>query len=265
MADDTLTTAKAADGFSTESPIRAFTDFQVAGNYAIGKGFRPSLAHLSRYLDAMERKEGWALVQVILPINADNDPTIIFVKLTINAAFDLPREPRFSTGGVMEYEKPNTELRHIGDHIGSLEAGARAVLAPFADDPTNPKHYNGRECADIGERLSANGYQVLKYCWRLGKKDDPCVELGKALWYLKSEFDLIQSLGGGSKFHPIKSGIRPEHRETFLEDRLTNQSEFTKTIARALWAGYDLRGIYPIRVAIEEHRNRLDCGNGLAI
>lgn len=53
------------DRFTNESPIRAFTDWQTTGNYALGKGFRPSLQHMVEYLDAMERKEGWALMQVL--------------------------------------------------------------------------------------------------------------------------------------------------------------------------------------------------------
>ncbi len=55
----------APDRFTNESPIRAFTDWKASGNYALGKGFRPSLQHMVEYLDAMERKEGWALVQVL--------------------------------------------------------------------------------------------------------------------------------------------------------------------------------------------------------
>lgn len=82
---DTLIAAKQADGFKSESPIRAFTDFQVSGSYAIGKGFRPSMAHLSRYLDAMEAKEGWRLVQIILPDNDAADPTILFHKVGVPA------------------------------------------------------------------------------------------------------------------------------------------------------------------------------------
>lgn len=53
------------DGFAHESPIRAFTDWTVNGRYAIGKGFRPSLQHLTVYLDAMDRLEGWSLLQVL--------------------------------------------------------------------------------------------------------------------------------------------------------------------------------------------------------
>lgn len=58
------------------------------------------------------------------------------------------------------------------------------------NDPINPAHYNGTACATIGERLSANSYQVLKYNWRLGKKDDPVIEVGKSIWYLDREITL---------------------------------------------------------------------------
>lgn len=58
------------------------------------------------------------------------------------------------------------------------------------NDPVNPKHYAGTECAQIGERLTGNSYQVLKYNWRLGKKDAATVELGKSIWYLDRELEL---------------------------------------------------------------------------
>lgn len=66
------------DGFTHESPIRAFTDWTVNGRYAIGKGFRPSLQHLTVYLDAMERLEGWALLQVLEA--ASGSPSFVFRK-----------------------------------------------------------------------------------------------------------------------------------------------------------------------------------------
>ena len=245
MTDDSLIAAKAADGFKSESPIRAFTDFQVAGSYAIGKGFRPSLAHLTRYLDAMLAKEGWGVLQIILPRDSDGEPTILFERAI----------PADGLAGL---------LTTGSDAIGPF--GADSILATppvLLGDPINPRHYDGRECADLGERMSANAYQVLKYCWRLGKKDDPCVELGKALWYLKSEFDLVQLLPENTVSKPMLVGIADP--QAFLEERIEAQSSFTQDIARMLWAGYDLRGIFPIRVAIEDHRNHLDCGRGLAI
>jgi hypothetical protein len=72
----TLYTEPKPDGFQHESPIRAFTDWTVNGRYAIGKGFRPSLAHLTVYLDAMESKEGWQLVQILEA--ASRSPSMLF-------------------------------------------------------------------------------------------------------------------------------------------------------------------------------------------
>ena len=59
-------------------------------------------------------------------------------------------------------------------------------------DPVNPNHYKRGEieCIDAMESaLTADefrGYlkgQVIKYTWRLGLKDDPEIEIGKAIWY----------------------------------------------------------------------------------
>lgn len=107
---ENLIAAKAADGFKTESPIRAFTDFQVSGTVAIGKGFRPSLAHLSRYLDAMEAKEGWAFVQIILPRDSDGDPTILFRKTVLELTSDMQILP----------EEADLTIRKIVIGLGQL-------------------------------------------------------------------------------------------------------------------------------------------------
>lgn len=74
-----LLTEPKPDNFASESPIRAFTDWQVDGCYALGKGFRPSLAHITNYLDAMRIKEGWKLVQVFEP--GSNAPSFLFEKV----------------------------------------------------------------------------------------------------------------------------------------------------------------------------------------
>lgn len=73
---ETLYAAPLPDGFTHESPIRAFTDWAVNGRYAIGKGFRPSLQHLTVYLDAMERLENWRLVQILE--SASQTPSFVF-------------------------------------------------------------------------------------------------------------------------------------------------------------------------------------------
>jgi hypothetical protein len=94
------------------------------------------------------------------------------------------------------------------------------------DDPINPKHYGGTACADIGERLSANSYQVLKYCWRLGQKDAALVELGKAKWYLEREIDL-GLLGVNTR--PWKL---PDSE--FFEARLAGRDPFVVQVAKNL-------------------------------
>lgn len=132
------------------------------------------------------------------------------------------------------------------------------------DDPLNPHHYNGRECADIGERLSANGYQILKYCWRLGKKDDPCQELGKALWYLESEIALLSMKGHPNDRMSNRRGLKGD-TDQWVYGRLNGQSEFTRKVALFLWDGYNIQSIGKLKAMIADHKATLDCGHGLAI
>lgn len=418
------------DEFKTESPLRAFASFDMMGLYLIAKGFRPSLGHLTRYLDAMEKKEGWQFVQLLEA--ATGAPTIIFRQSkgdlleqftgseamietlreqlnkghtriqtwSIHAAHpDAPawidpekeEEARkhmsrlgLSLGGEEVYphpleapygdftltikgldpekiiwnrvqwrgeieklfqaarERPHhvkvkdflrrenvTNMSHyyrtasvasvlrlidmfegwdaysldeyISDDalftaIGWTNPKARKACNtdPYAavaaairetevtsspvdvkveqmepgtrivDDPLNPNHYNGRECADIGERLSANGYQILKYCWRLGKKDDPCQELGKALWYLESELALMRAKGHPNRRTANKRGIAGD-TDQWIYGRLNGQSEFTQRVALFLWNGYDSETLQRLKAIIADHKATLDCGHGLAL
>jgi len=402
---DTLHQEPERDQFKSESPIRAFTDWQVNGRYALGKGFRPSLQHVVPYLEAMERKEGWRIVQVLEA--GTQTPSFLFRCVReasddelreryAHLDFQLPAKVatglRQVTGDMVHAIKgttwphkrkeefygfadrvngyaaeleaarePGTEevviqtypldirehpafadkwtdhgsdidipvayheeaLRFIADKRGmdadrlvadfmlyfkernqpnqvshktfyqqlqfilpaaktlelkqlidqfrvSKQSPVEVTSAPpvsaIGDDPINPKHYAGRECADIGERLTANGYQILKYCWRLGKKDDPCQELGKAIWYGESESELLRVLAraqGWRAVRPNVTGIKDS--AAFLEDRIADQPQFTQNIARMLWAGYSQRQLQAILEAINEHRFHLDCGRGLAI
>lgn len=432
------------DNFEHESPIRAFTTWMVQGQYAIGKGFRPSLQHTATYLDAMERREGWRIVQIL---EADEQvPSFLFrqvrhvpddvliSRMTADPDFqqrlrDLlkdapPLSPmmpeiaekhgvvlgryigptcadpdcRFSASRHMHIDPPYENLdqlagfaeagrkidearvasefidatcKHEGkrsypttgdgkevtfchdcgrnieidgrtlgtrevpfdathDEIremmnkgafdnppskgctvcgepvptphcpiqvcptkGSIDPEKEKLADKIAerdgftparnlagqvqewgfvnhtkDDPINPKHYNGRECADIGERLSANGYQILKYCWRLGKKDDPCQELGKAVWYGESELKYllaVESSGYTSDFHmkPFTHDLGDEAR-AFLEDRIAECSQFTQNVARMLWHGYNRRKLQCILETINEERHHRECGTGAA-
>lgn len=280
MSDDSLTTPKRKDGFEHESPIRAFTDFKVSGGVAIGKGFRPSLSHLSSYLDAMERKEGWAFAQIVLPVNEASDPTIIFRKMpgVRHITVDGVPVPIYMPPGTLAPDLQRDVAAHFTrdeqDAISRALAEPDAVVEsadgktivehysiPTKAETSTPTHYSGRACADIGERLSANAFAILRYCWRVGQKDDPCVEMDKALWYADSEIALLHKLD--TIFEPRITDL--DDPQGFLEDRICDESDFTKNIARMLWHGYDRRLFQRVKEAIGEHRFHLDCGRGLAI
>lgn len=169
---------------------------------------------------------------------------------------------------MLERESKSASDSKVVEHI-VYKAGERTVhevnIESKSDDPLNPSHYNGRECADIGERLTPNGYQILKYCWRLGKKDDPCQELGKALWYLDSERNIISLSFGENTMVPNFAGIEAKDRLNYLLDRTANQSQFTADVARFLWNGYTWRDLDKLQAMIADHKAHLDCGHGLAI
>lgn len=305
------------DEFKHESPIRAFTTWSVQGLYALGKGFRPSLAHLVPYLNAMEDKEGWRLVQVLEA--ATGSPSFIF-RLEREPSddelraryphldFQLPAKVatglRQVTGDMVHAIKGTTwphrrkeefygfadrvngyaaeleaEEPYVRNREGFEEAGRKidqaremdAVMAAappaeaIADDPINPKHYGGTACADIGELLTANSYQVLKYNWRLGEKDDPCQEIDKSMWYLDREIALLSE---GNVF------ISGEHRlpdHVFFDRRLEGRSEHTKEVARKLisWNRYGkVETLRLLRKLLLEKRDTFTCpgiGRGLAI
>lgn len=243
MSDDTLTPSPVPDRFEHESPLRAFSEWNEEGLYAIGKGLRPSAKHLPVYLDAIERKEGWQLVQMLLDDHGAfrsaifrRDPAKVVETIEIygvtaprpypalaNPAFGAP----FGTSPVEEgrdvYE---TMAGHINQQAEKV-VDERQIKDGMRDDPVNPKHYGGTACAEIGERLTANCYQVLKYCWRLGEKDDPKIELGKAIWYAKRE----QALGlpRSRKGAPL-SGMK----QSFVVER-TRRQKWRRQIALMLW------------------------------
>lgn len=145
------------------------------------------------------------------------------------------------------------------------ECKAEIVYDAGKFDDANPEHYNGWECGDIGERLTANGYQILKYCWRLGKKDDPCKELGKALRYLDREMDYLKVAFPYNTITPIVVDIEPKERLNYLLNRTANQSQFTADVARFLWDGYTVKDLPKLKAIIADHKAQLDCGHGLAI
>lgn len=126
----------------------------------------------------------------------------------------------------------------------------------MTDDPINPAHYAGRACADIGERLSANGYQILKYCWRLNKKDAAIIELGKAAWYAHSESLLLSAMSTVyPDLHTQAFIYDLKSPNMFLVDRIEDQPLFTQNIARMLWNGYNMQKLQRIVEAINEERH----------
>lgn len=284
---DTLHQEPERDQFKTESPIRAFTTWTVQGLYALGKGFRPSLAHLVPYLHAMESKEGWQLVQVLEA--GSQTPSFIFRQSRVIPDEVLIDRLRGDDGFKQQIrdllllspaDPIMPELR--GDHFSDdVDPASRDPLPPIsaigveptppteaigADDPINPRHYNGTACAEIGELLSANSYQVLKYNWRLGEKDSPCVEISNSLWYLDRELAMIAE---GHTFIPGDDRL-PDH--TFFDHRLQGRSEHTVKIARSLisWNRYgNPETLKLLRRVLQGELDRLDgCkdwGDGLAI
>lgn len=455
-----LFVSKKLDNFEHESPIRAFTTFDVCGHYAIGKGFRPSMQHLAKYLDAMQRKEYWWLVQILF---GDTEPTLVFrhhplqsrpYKFPFNwpddddqalerfvgkspalgmpyspeAAFDWKTDPyevlaelirksdngeevtsidaaariakrelrsieipvgaeqiavtsdgrlivdgvelttaepdakeqckpRFDTKcefsgftplseaeriaardrgfpnsviiGYQEYAAGPLELSGDQEDYGDCDPPERpsitirsddidpekfgAVFAPDGDfvpmkmetiaafeghtdacsfvthgmacdckpvvqddnryahfkigtdgmreieiredDPVNPKHYDGTACAEIGELLSANSYQVLKYNWRLGGKDNECVEIDKSIWYLDREIALFKN----ADLEFVVSEL-PDYR--WFDARLEGQPQHTVTVARALisWNRYGrIATLKTLRRVILSHRLTFEC------
>lgn len=129
----------------------------------------------------------------------------------------------------------------------------------MADDPINPAHYAGRACADIGERLTANGYQILKYVWRLGRKDSALVELGKAMWYADSEHKMLTMLdkvGRSIRTAPLVLGLADP--DNFLLERVENEPMFTREIAVLLWEGYNTERVRVIYARLERERAKYE-------
>jgi len=159
---------KKADGFKTESPIRAFADFQVAGTVAIGKGFRPSLAHLAKYLGAMEEKEGWRVVQVMLS-NAGGDPTIIFHRDSEHAV--MPEMQPVTIRGKCDAEMMHDYLKGLGWSLVVDTDKLIIYKATVPDLPFNPRavQFEVREIKNPEEP----DYTGRRY-WRdrLGSEDD---------------------------------------------------------------------------------------------
>lgn len=185
MPDETLIAAAEPDRFTHESPIRAFTDFRVAGTWAIGKGFRPSLAHLHTYLDAMQHKEGWHLVQML--DGGSLNPTLIFQRDRI-LSMTIPERPAVNTledvdawlkdmgfslvalpDGTIRYEPERKIGKHpalAAPYTGSDAVDTDAIALPAwmqhaSDEPIPDEHYMA--CAEYVIGRSLNGTDKAQY------------------------------------------------------------------------------------------------------
>jgi Protein of unknwon function (DUF3310) len=80
-----------------------------------------------------------------------------------------------------------------------------AKVKPVEHDPVNPSHYtdsdNNVECIDaIRGALGREGLihflrgQVIKYNWRLGKKDAAVTDAKKAQWYQQKLVEVLEEL-----------------------------------------------------------------------
>ena len=233
----------------------------------------------NKSLDDLDLSEGWIFTgwkennvavfertrPAVAPYQPDREYSLYDTKCLLPEGWEA-EEPqpvvRFGEGSgpaTLEWSKPAHKHQ---------KPAVQAVKVVIQDDPVNPKHYAGRACADIGEHLSANSYQVLKYCWRLGKKDEALVELGKSLWYLDSERSNpmlrlqprdLWPMGGRAKWF------------NFCAERTVGQSPLVQNLVNALsrWSfDADSRYLQVAKDAIEGERDRLikaDCGSGLAI
>lgn len=303
---DSLHQEPERDQFKSESPIRAFTNWTVQGRYALGKGFRPSLAHVIPYLNAMEAKEGWQIVQVL---EADTQtPSFLFRqsyvvpddvlierlrgddgfkqqvrdllcpvmpeiaertyevrgKITLDDVDAFLKDQGFVLAahpdGCLRLYQPENHTYPSPIFSDDVDPASRDPLSPVeaigGDDPINSKHYGGTACAEIGELLSANSYQVLKYNWRLGEKDNPCIEIGKSIWYLEREIALIHE---GHTFIPGDERL-PDH--TFFDLRLEGRSEHTVKVARSLISWNRYGNPETLKLLLRVLQNKLDSFNG---
>lgn len=82
--------------------------------------------------------------------------------------------------------------------LSTLHSDSRPPMNPSPDPVNSPKHYtshpSGVECIEITRHMTFNLGNVLKYCWRCGKKDPKkeIEDLKKARFYLDDEIKRLE-------------------------------------------------------------------------
>jgi hypothetical protein len=95
----------------------------------------------------------------------------------------------------------DAEVYGLSEEARKMMTGLReATKNLYAPDPINPSHYDGDACMkaieeatkhDIGPVGFLRG-QLIKYVWRLGRKDQVDTEAGKIKWYLDRLIGLLK-------------------------------------------------------------------------
>jgi hypothetical protein len=83
------------------------------------------------------------------------------------------------------------ELVYNPDHYQSCSEYTREIVGMFV-----PEKWHDKECIVMIKSLSyiRQDYHInhaIEYLWRVGKKDDPIVDLNKAKWYLQDRNEMF--------------------------------------------------------------------------
>ncbi len=68
----------------------------------------------------------------------------------------------------------------------------------FKETVDHPSHYNQNnmpcECIDVVENMTFNQGNAMKYIWRMYSKGNPIEQIEKAIWYLKREKRMLETI-----------------------------------------------------------------------
>jgi hypothetical protein len=200
----------------------------------------------------METKEGWRLLQVILPRDNDGEPTMLFHKDRPTYMLQVGSDAIDTTD---IYKQFGQEFRSILDEQ-PRKVGVPAVMgAPYGrdlrtaeqpatseavmraggvdpekpgdysgfpaeerqrpDDPINPKHYDGVACCEIIDHMPTNVGLASKYIWRLGEKDPVEQEIGKLIFYLKRQIEIEMNFEDATPYTSQFGFALPQEAERY--------------------------------------------------